>query len=93
MDKITEQINRMVEETQRHAQDLLADVKDPHVMLHAVYGHISREIVKSVRDMEIPLDLQTKIMWSLILVLEREVTRHEISIVMDSDKQMESVMH
>tara|TARA_R110002020_G_scaffold120491_1_gene274601 strand:+ start:451 stop:732 length:282 start_codon:yes stop_codon:yes gene_type:complete len=93
MDKITEQINRMVEETQRHAQDLLADVKDPHVMLHAVYGHISREIVNTVRDMEIPLDLQTKIMWSLILVLEREVTKHEISIVMDGDKQMESVMH
>jgi hypothetical protein len=62
-------------------------------MLHAVYGHISREIVKTVRDMKIPLDLQTKIMWSLILVLEREVTRHEISIVMDNDKQMESVMH
>jgi len=68
-------------------------VKDPHVMLHAVYGHISREIVKTVRDMDIPLDLQTKIMWSLILVLEREVTRHEINIVMDSDKQMETIKH
>ena len=93
MDEITEQIHLMVKETERHAQDLLAEVKDPHVMLHAVYGHISREIVKTVRDMEIPLDLQTKIMWSLILVLEREVTRHEISIVMDSDKQMEEIKH
>ena len=93
MDEITEQINRMVEETERHAQDLLADVKDPHVMLHAVYGHISREIVKTVRDMDIPLDLQTKIMWSLILVLEREVTRHEINIAMDSDRQMETIKH
>jgi hypothetical protein len=93
MDEITEQIHRMVEETQRHAQDLLADVKDPHVMLHAVYGHISREIVKTVRDMNIPLDLQTKIMWSLILVLEREVTRHEINIAMDSDRQMETIKH
>ena len=66
MDEITEQIHRMVKETERHAQDLLADVKDPHVMLHAVYGHISREIVKTVREMDLPLDLQTKHMWPLI---------------------------
>ena len=93
MDDINEHIKQMVEHTERHARELLSEVKDPHVMLHAVFGHISRVIVHNVRDMEVPLDLQTKIMWTLLLVLEREVTKHEISIAMDDDKSMEAVMH
>ena len=93
MDDINEHIKQMVEHTERHARELLSEGKDPHVMLHAVFGHISRVIVHNVRDMEVPLDLQTKIMWTLLLVLEREVTKHEISIAMDEDKSMEAVMH
>ena len=93
MDEIDKHIKQMVELTENHARELLSKVKDPHVMLHAVFGHISRVIVHNVRDMDVPLDLQTKIMWTMLLVLEREVTKHEISIAMDEDKSMESVMH